>query len=85
MKPKQHNILHYKNVILRTGPLKKSWAMKHEMYHRQFKRYSNVSFNRQNLPLSITKKECLRFSERGFDYNYYSKILVEKNKKKIVI
>lgn len=86
LKPKQHNMIHYEKLISKIGPLKKLWNMKNEMYHREYKKYTNVTFNRQNLPVSIIKKECFKISNRlynkqGFDLNYYTKILIEERLK----
>lgn len=68
LKPKLHHLLHYENVLDQIGPLVKVWAMRNEGKHRQHKRYSNVTFNRKNLPLSLCRKDftlCLSsFYER---------------------
>lgn len=82
IKPKQHYMFHYWRRINLVGPLKKIWVMKNEMYlyHRQFKRYANVSCNRQNLQLSIITKEWQKlayqlYNQNGYDLNYFSKII----------
>lgn len=79
LKPKQHFMLHYPQIIKKMGPLKKLYAMKQEMYHKHIKRYVNQTFNRRNLPVSVCIKESLKFGSRlferkGYSHNFYSDI-----------
>lgn len=84
LKPKQHIMIHYPNLINKIGPLKKLYGMRNESKHRELLRYTNVTYNRQNLPLSIITKEALKygnrlFQKRGFNSNYYSDVKYAKN------
>lgn len=56
LKPKQHFIQHYSDLIRNIVPLKNIYVMKQEMYYRELRRYINQSFNRINLPLSVLLK-----------------------------
>lgn len=84
LKPKQHFMLHYPQLIKKIGPLKKLYAMKQEMYHKQLKRYVNQTCNRRNLPLSVCIKESLKFGTRlyerkGYSYNFFEDIAYSNN------
>lgn len=84
LKPKQHFMIHYAELIKKLGPLKKLYVMKQEMYHRELKRYINQSYNRQNLPLSVLIKESLKFASRLVDRRgntdyFFAKENINKN------
>lgn len=69
--PKFHFILHYKEVIMRCGPLKDLMCFRLESKHQELKSYTNVSHNRRNVPVSIAKKQMYTFSDTilNFDPN----------------
>lgn len=59
-----HVITHYPPLFRKIGPLKKIWTMRNEGRHRTYKRYSNVTSNRKNLPLSLALKDNLSWAFR---------------------
>lgn len=84
LKPKQHFMVHYGELVHIIGPLKKLYVMKHEMYHRQLKRYINQTFNRQNLPLSVLIKESLKLAcrlveRKGYSQEFFDNEIMKRN------
>lgn len=61
--PKFHFLIHYKEVIMRCGPLKDLMCFRLEAKHQEVKSYTNVSHNRKNVPVSIATKQMYRFSD----------------------
>lgn len=54
LKPKQHNLLHYPNIIRKMGPLIHNCMMRYEAKHKEMKGYVNANF--KNLTKSLAKK-----------------------------
>ena len=50
---KFHYMLHYREQILRHGPLRHLWSMRFEAKHQTLKRTLSTSKNRKNLPKSM--------------------------------
>mgnify|MGYP002803833386 FL=1 len=59
--PKMHYMIHMPRAILRFGPLIRSWCMRFEAKHPEFKRLAINMGNYINLPYSLTKRhqECI--------------------------
>lgn len=73
LKPKHHFMIHYLNLIRQIGLLKNVYVMKHEMYHRELKRYIHQTYNRRNLPKSVLIKESFQFAARLVEGGGYRK------------
>lgn len=54
--PKQHYLIHLPSLILKYGPLRRSWCMRFEGKHAFFKDEANIVRNFKNLPLSLSKR-----------------------------
>lgn len=54
LKPKQHNMLHYPEIIRDMGPLKHYCMIRYEAKHKELKSYVNANF--KNLTQSLAKK-----------------------------
>ncbi|XP_050547867.1 uncharacterized protein LOC126909475 isoform X2 [Daktulosphaira vitifoliae] len=65
LKPKHHFLIHYCNIIRKSGPLKFLWCYRFESKHRQLKAYSKNITSRVQLPISLAIKYSIHFS----DYN----------------
>ena len=62
LKPKFHNLLHYKSVLLKAGPMSNFWCMRFESYNRRIKEYTNVIKSRVNLPHSILMRASYKLA-----------------------
>ncbi|XP_050530892.1 uncharacterized protein LOC126899759 isoform X4 [Daktulosphaira vitifoliae] len=65
LKPKHHFLIHYCNIIRKSGSLKFVWCYRFESKHRQLKAYSKNITSRVQLPISLAIKYSIHFS----DYN----------------
>lgn len=54
--PKQHYLVHLPSQILRFGPLVRTWAMRFEAKHQQFKQIPKITKNFRNLPKTLTER-----------------------------
>lgn len=54
--PKQHYLVHLPSLILKFGPLIRSWCMRFEAKHAYFKDQAKIIKNFKNLPLSLSKR-----------------------------
>ncbi|KAK2555549.1 hypothetical protein P5673_022892 [Acropora cervicornis] len=54
--PKQHYLVHLPSLILKFGPLVRSWCMRFEAKHAYFKDQAKIIQNFKNLPLSLSKR-----------------------------
>lgn len=57
---KFHYMLHYREQILRHGPLRHLWSMRFEAKHQTLKRTLSTSKNRKNLPKSMATRHQLK-------------------------
>lgn len=70
--PKFHFMLHWPNIIEKTGPPVLLWSMRYESKHREMKSSANVVSSRINISKTLAIKNqlklCERFmSNRGFE------------------
>lgn len=65
LKPKHHLLLHYPDVIRKTGPVSKTHCLRFEAKHRDLKKYANNIETRKNIPLSLAKKMQMQFACRS--------------------
>lgn len=54
--PKQHYLIHLPSLILKFGPLIRSWCMRFEAKHAYFKDQAKIIKNFKNLPLSLSRR-----------------------------
>ena len=54
--PKQHYLVHIPSQILKFGPLVRTWAMRFEAKHQQFKKIPKITKNFKNLPKTLTDR-----------------------------
>lgn len=54
--PKQHYLIHLPSLILKFGPLVRSWCMRFEAKHAYFKDQAKIIKNFKNLPLSLSRR-----------------------------
>ena len=52
--PKQHYLVHIPSQILKFGPSVRTWAMRFEAKHQQFKKIPKITKNFKNLPKTLT-------------------------------
>lgn len=64
LKPKMHNMLHYKESIEYFGPLRKFWCMRLEAKHREASQYMHGVASRKNVSLTVAIKAQLKMSQR---------------------
>lgn len=64
LKPKDHNMLHYSDIIEESGPLKYISSIRFESKHQVILSYTKNSHNRRNICYSICKKQ-------GFEFAYF--------------
>lgn len=62
LKPKHHFMVHYPTVIKLLGPLKHLWSFRFESKHQMSKQYCHIIASRKNVPLSLTIKHSIQFS-----------------------
>lgn len=55
LKPKQHNLTHYPNVIRQMGPLKLMWMMRFESKHKYFTSIAKKTNNFTNLTKTLAE------------------------------
>ena len=53
--PKQHYLVHLPSLILKFGPLVRSWCLRFEAKHAYFKDQARIIKNFKNLPLTLAK------------------------------
>lgn len=76
LKPKQHNMLHYKESMECFGPLRKFWCMRLEAKHREASQYMHGVASRKNVSLTVAIKAQLKMSHRYLcNQNSKSRIL----------
>ena len=64
--PKYHYLLHYRDQILRHGPLRHLWSMRFEGKHQVLKQSVTTSKNRKNLPKTLaTRHQVKQYVERN--------------------
>lgn len=51
LKPKHHFLLHYPDLIMRAAPVKYTWSMRYEAYHKLLKSTANSVTSRKNILL----------------------------------
>ena len=56
LKPKFHYLLHYRDVILKSGPMSHLWSFRFESKHQSLKAYANVCKSRVDICMSIAKR-----------------------------
>lgn len=54
--PKQHYLVHLPSLILKFGPLVRSWCLRFEAKHAYFKDQARIIKNFKNLPLTLAKR-----------------------------
>lgn len=62
LKPKHHLMVHYYNVILKSGPPRNYWCFRFEAKHKEFKSYARAITSRKNICVSFAKKFQLKFA-----------------------
>lgn len=67
-KPKQHNLLHYANIISEVGPLRHFSMMKYDAKHRVFKIFRNATNNFKDINKSMAYKHQKLMCANGFGY-----------------
>lgn len=70
LKPKHHFLVHYKNIIEKSGPLKYLWTFKYESKHRVFKTYTKNTNSRVNVPLSLAIKCGMMFTKQITSFEF---------------
>lgn len=61
-------MLHYRTVVRKAGPLKKTMVFRFEQKHQELKQYARACYSRVNLPYSIIcSKFCLESSRLFLD------------------
>lgn len=60
LRPKHHHLLHYKDTILKFGPLSHYWGMRFEGKNHEIKLYTQSMMSRVNLAKSIMIKDSHR-------------------------
>ncbi|KAG5672923.1 hypothetical protein PVAND_003011 [Polypedilum vanderplanki] len=63
LKPKHHFLLHYHRIISACGPLRNMMLFAFEHKNKQVKAYSKVSYQRINLPWSLSYKVSMSFDK----------------------
>jgi len=63
LKPKHHLIIHYCNIIKKSGPLKYLWSYRFESKHRQLKTFTKNITSRVHIPISLGIKYSINFSD----------------------
>lgn len=63
LKPKHHFLIHYCNIIKKSGPLKLLWCYRFESKHRQLKMYTKNITSRVQIPISLGIKYSINFSD----------------------
>lgn len=63
LKPKHHFLLHYCNVIKKSGPLKYLWCYRFESKHRDIKTYTKNIASRVQIPISLAIKYSINFTD----------------------
>ena len=56
LKPKFHYLLHYKDIILKSGPMSHLWSFRFEAKHQTLKEYANVCKSRVDICMSIANR-----------------------------
>lgn len=64
LKPKMHNMVHYKESIAHFGPLRRFWCMRLEAKHREASQYMHGVCSRKNVALTVAIKDQLKMSNR---------------------
>lgn len=64
LKPKHHFLLHYPNILRKTGPVSKISSMRFEAKHRDLKKVANSVQSRRNIPLTLAKRCQMQFAVR---------------------
>lgn len=67
LRPTFHNMIHYPNMIYKIGPLKGSWCMRAEGFHRNFKIIANGTTSRKNIPITLAIKSQLSVAHRSIN------------------
>lgn len=62
LKPKFHFLLHYADIILKSGPPRLYWCFLFETKHRETKKYAHATSCRKNPPLTFSKKYLMKFA-----------------------
>ncbi|CAG9806439.1 unnamed protein product [Chironomus riparius] len=62
LKPKHHIMLHYRDCILNSGPIRHLMCFPHEQKNRVVKKYSKVCHQRVNLSWSLMYKSVMSFN-----------------------
>lgn len=89
LKPKQHNIIHYPDMIRTMGPLIHLSMMRYEAKHKEFKGY--VTNNFMNIPKSLAKKHQEQLLTKmdsykdGISYGVLTRMKDISEEKKIII
>ncbi|CAH1115891.1 unnamed protein product [Psylliodes chrysocephalus] len=76
LKPKHHFLLHYPEILRKTGPVSKISSVRFEAKHRELKKIANSVQTRKNIPLTLAIKCQMQFagrciSESGFEDRIY--------------
>lgn len=64
LKPKHHFLLHYPNILRKTGSLCEISCIRFEPKHREFKKIASNVQSRKNIPLTLATKSQLKFACR---------------------
>lgn len=68
LKPK-HHLIHYCNIIKKSGPLKLLWSYRFESKHRELKTYTTNITSRVQIPVSLAIKYSINFADFILNFN----------------
>jgi len=69
LKPKHHLLIHYCNIIRKSGPLKYLWSYRFESKHRELKTYTKNITSRVQIPVSLAIKYSINFADFILNFN----------------
>ena len=86
LKPKNHFLVHYPEILSKMGPLIYMSCMRFESKHKEAKSISNSISSKVNLPYSIAVKEQFFFSNLIFTKEFFTEqLMIPKKKTEVTI
>lgn len=76
LKPKFHFLVHYVSTIRKCGPLKGFNCFRYEAKHREFKTYARAIQSRLNIPVTLSIKAGLKFSNLLINKSFFNKNII---------
>lgn len=83
LKPKHHHMIHYPNIILKSGPLVNIWSMRFEAKHKSLKNISTISCSKKDICWTIALRHQIRLCFNFITLGELSYDLVHGNSKYI--